>query len=195
MRTYLLTPHESVTVVDHSPERLLVDIRYEPDGLTPPAHLHPDQDEAFEVVSGTIGVRLAGSTRVLIPGDLITIPRGTPHTMWNAGAEPARARWALAPAGRTVEWFSLLDRYQRVNGRTPGLATFASWLRAYPDVFRLAGPAVLLRPLLAFLGAFAPTAPTRPISRMSTARPGSGRFSGWSAGLRRDRDARVGGRS
>ena len=90
MSTYHLTPHESVTLIDHSPERLLVDVRYEPDGSAPPAHFHPGQDETFEVVSGTIGVRLNGKTRVLIGGDVLEIPRGTPHSMWNAGSEPAR---------------------------------------------------------------------------------------------------------
>ncbi|MBV9167829.1 MAG: cupin domain-containing protein [Solirubrobacterales bacterium] len=48
--------------------------------------------------------------RVLRTGDTLTIPRATPHKMWNADTEPASALWRTHPAGRTASWFRTLDR-------------------------------------------------------------------------------------
>lgn len=145
-----LTPHESVTVVEHSPERLVVDVSYAPGGSRPPAHLHPAQDERFEVRSGTLRVKVGGEERELRAGDVLEIPRGTKHAMFNAGDEPATAVWTTSPAGRTLGWYRNLDA---IPGR-PGAVTLAPALLEYDDVFRLAGPRWLIRPLLRVLTVF-----------------------------------------
>ena len=51
-----LTPHETLTVVENSVDRLVVDVTYAPGGSAPPTHYHPTQDERFEVRSGVLGV-------------------------------------------------------------------------------------------------------------------------------------------
>jgi len=71
-----LTPHESVTVRERGPDRLVVEAIYAPGGSPTPAHFHPDQDERFEVTAGRLSVRLAGKERVLGPGDVLDVPRG-----------------------------------------------------------------------------------------------------------------------
>jgi quercetin dioxygenase-like cupin family protein len=139
-----LTPHESVTVVEHSAERLVVDVTYAPGGSAPPAHAHPAQDERFEVRSGVLGVRIGGEKRELRAGDVLEIPPGTRHAMFNAGDGPATAVWTTSPAGRTLEWFRNLDA---IPGR-PGAVALAPSLLEFDDVFRLAGPRWLLRPFL-----------------------------------------------
>src|SRR5688500_6442790 len=103
--TLPLTPHEHVTVLEHTPDRLVVEVVYDAGGRKPPAHVHPAQDERFEILSGRLAVRLGGEERTLQAGDVLEIPRGTSHAMANAGDEPARARWETAPAGRTLDWF------------------------------------------------------------------------------------------
>jgi quercetin dioxygenase-like cupin family protein len=144
--TYLLTPSESVTVVSDTPEALEVEGVYGPGGSPPPAHLHPEQDEHFEVLEGELHVKVAGQERTLVAGEVLDIPRGTPHQMWNPGGEIARVSWRTSPAGRTQEWFATLDELQR-SGRVgrngmPGPLAFAAYLTEYSDVFRLAlGPA------------------------------------------------------
>jgi mannose-6-phosphate isomerase-like protein (cupin superfamily) len=151
MTNYTLTPHETVTVVEHSPERLVVQVVYGVGGSAPPPHLHPSQSERFEVTVGAIGVKIGGAKRVLQAGDVLDIPRGTPHALWNAGDVPATATWITTPAGRTLEWFRALDR---LNERgMPGLRALAPYLREYADVFRIAGPQPVIRPALALLGA------------------------------------------
>ena len=98
MITFQLTPTESVTVVEHAQGRLVVDVTYLPGGKRPPAHLHPAQDERFEIAAGRIGVKLPGERRVCAAGEVLKIPRGTPHVMWNAGDGEARARVQITPA-------------------------------------------------------------------------------------------------
>lgn len=150
MQTFTLTPHESVNVVEHAGERLVVDVTYAPGGKKPPAHLHPAQDEHFVVTAGRVGVKLSSERRELGPGEVLEIPRGTPHALWNAGDEPAMARWTTAPAGRTLDWFRTLDALNREYGELPGIRTFAPVLVEFEDVFRVVGPQFLIRTLARF---------------------------------------------
>ena len=59
-RTLTLTPTESVTIHQSSPELLEVEASYGPSGQAPPKHLHPDQDEHFRVLEGSLPVRASG---------------------------------------------------------------------------------------------------------------------------------------
>lgn len=150
-----LTPSESLEVRSSTPEAFEVEATYGPAGKPPPRHFHPAQDEHFEVLSGTMRVRVDGEERDLSPGEQLEIGRGSAHQMWNPGGEPARVRWRTAPAGRTEQWFRAIDALRREGrvGRNgmPGPLAFAVMLSEYRDVFRLAGPDWLLRPALAAL--------------------------------------------
>lgn len=148
--TYILTPHESVTVVEHGRDRLVVDVTYAPGGKRPPTHLHPAQDERFEITSGLVGVKLPSGRRICAAGEVLEIPRGTPHALWNAGEEPARAVWVTAPAGRTLAWFRTLDALNRAHGGLPGVVGFAPYLVEFADVFRVVGPQFAIRALARF---------------------------------------------
>jgi quercetin dioxygenase-like cupin family protein len=137
-----LTPSESVTVRRSTPEAVEVEVRYEPGGERPPAHLHPAQDETFEVLAGVVSVRIGDVEHTYGRGETFEVARGTAHQLWNAGDEPARAIWLTRPAGRTLEWFEALDALQR-SGRVtrngmPGPLTMAVLLTRYRDVFRIA---------------------------------------------------------
>jgi quercetin dioxygenase-like cupin family protein len=154
--TYKLTPHETVTVVSSSPEALEVEATYGASGSPPPPHLHPAQDEHFEVLAGELTARLdGGAERKLHAGDTLDIPRGTKHQMWNAAAAEARVRWTTTPAGRTEDWFRSVDALVRkAGGKQPGPLAFAPLLTEYGDVFRLAvGPDAVVRPALRLVGA------------------------------------------
>ena len=62
----------------------------------PPKHFHPAQDEHFEVLSGSIQVRVEDEERPLAAGEEIDIPRGAVHQIWN----PALAGLALIGRAR-----------------------------------------------------------------------------------------------
>jgi hypothetical protein len=150
-----LKPGESLTVVESSEERLVVEAEYAA-GDPPPAHVHPSQDERFEVLSGRLRVVIGGSERTLLTGDVLEIPRGTAHKMWSETG--ARARWETTPAGRTLSWWRALDAVQR-SGRVgknglPSLPVMAALLTEYDDVFRLAAGGAVVRPALRLLAPF-----------------------------------------
>lgn len=70
-----------------------------PVGAIVPAHLHTREDEWSIVTAGSIGFRSGDTEAVLEQGGYITKPRGEMHTMWNAGAIPARMIEIITPAG------------------------------------------------------------------------------------------------
>ncbi|MGH2963533.1 MAG: cupin domain-containing protein [Solirubrobacterales bacterium] len=155
-RTLKITPTESVTIRESTPELLVVEATYAPAGKEPPKHYHPSQDEHFEVLTGRVEVRAGGEERTVATGETIDIPRGTPHQIWNPGGEPARVVWQTRPGGRTERWFAAIDSLHREGrvGRNgmPGPLAFAALLSEYDDVFRLAvGPEPLVRGGLALL--------------------------------------------
>jgi quercetin dioxygenase-like cupin family protein len=155
--TLKLTPSETVTILQDTPEALEVEGRWGPGGSPPPKHFHPRQDERFEVIDGELHARVDGEERLLRPGDVLEIPRGAVHQMWNPGDAEARATWHTTPAMRTASWFRAIDALHR-SGRVgsngmPGPLAFGVMLSEYRDVFRLAGPDLLLLPAFAVLGA------------------------------------------
>lgn len=150
--TLKITPTAHVTVVEHTPGLLVLEAGYGPASKPPPPHLHPAQDERFTVLEGTLGVRVGGAEHTLGVGDTLDVPRETVHQMWNLAQAPARVRWEVRPAGRTLEWFRAFDALHR-SGQVAGNGLpkphhLAALLTEYRDVFRLAGPAGALAPAL-----------------------------------------------
>jgi quercetin dioxygenase-like cupin family protein len=154
--TLKITPTESVTIRNSKPEVLEVEATYGPEGSAPPKHYHPGQDEHFEMLAGTVRVRVDGEERDLAKGDEIDVPRGAVHQVWNPSEESARLKWETRPAGRTEEWFKAIDSLHREGkvGRNgmPGPLAFAALLTEYGDTFRLAAkPEPVIRGALALL--------------------------------------------
>lgn len=152
-----ITPSEAVVIRRVSTEMLEVEASYRPGGSRPVRHLHPQQDEHFEILEGELTVRTNAGECTFRAGQSFEIPRGTPHQMWNAGTTPTRALWQTRPALRTERWFRDIDAIHR-SGRVgrngmPGPLAFGAMLTRYRDVFRLAGaPDWVTRPVLAALG-------------------------------------------
>ena len=121
-------------------------VEYLPGSPFPPNHLHPDQDEHFEVEHGQMLFVVGGDERVVGAGGTVDIPRGTPHQARNASsAAPAVVRWETRPALRTGEFFAVAARL----GDGAGPLESALLAHEYRDVFRLTGPVRLLVPVLA----------------------------------------------
>ena len=69
-----------------------------------PVHVHSWQEERFEVLSGTLGSRVAGVERAHKPGDgAVVVPAGVEHTVWNGGDEEVRALVEFRPASSRSE--------------------------------------------------------------------------------------------
>jgi len=76
----------------------LLEFELSPDGHVPGAHLHPEQEERFHVLEGTMKFRLGMRTIVAGPGESVVVPAGRVHRFANGGDEPARARVEVVPA-------------------------------------------------------------------------------------------------
>src|SRR5919112_1288184 len=67
------------------------------------AHIHAEQEERFEVVSGTMKFRMNGKKIVAGPGETVVVPAGARHKFANGGGEPAVVRVEVRPALRMAE--------------------------------------------------------------------------------------------
>jgi quercetin dioxygenase-like cupin family protein len=115
-----------------------------PGGFVAAEHVHPNQEERFEVRAGTLGLRVDGVERVLRAGDVAVVPPGRPHAWWNAGDDEARLLGELRPALRTEMFFETffgLAQDGKVNRKgLPNLLQLAVLMREYPEEIRLARP-------------------------------------------------------
>ena len=85
---------------DTAGELLAFELTLDPDGHVPGAHIHPEQEERFEVVSGTMKFRMNGKRIVAGPGETVVVPAGARHKFANGGDEPAVVRCEVRPALR-----------------------------------------------------------------------------------------------
>lgn len=131
--TLALSPSQTLRVIDSTPAALVVESTWAPGPGEPPrAHLHPAQQETFEVLEGELTVELdGGPPQVLGAGETLGIPARTVHRMWNAAGEPVRASWRIAPRLGTEEMFRYLDA-----GLSPLRAVLLLW--RFRREFRLA---------------------------------------------------------
>jgi len=71
-----------------------------------PLHVHPLQEEHFEVLSGTFGVQIGNERRSLGEGEKATVAPGTPHRWFNEDDQrEARVSVELRPALNTETFF------------------------------------------------------------------------------------------
>ena len=85
-----------------------------PPRLIAPRHVHHHDDEAWYVLEGILRVQLGETVIEASTGSGILVPRGTPHTYWNAG--PGRLRYLLI---MTPNIFSLIQGIHALKERTP----------------------------------------------------------------------------
>jgi mannose-6-phosphate isomerase-like protein (cupin superfamily) len=60
-------------------------------------HLHRSDDEAWFVLTGRLGFQVGDEQREVAAGKSILVPRGTPHSFWNAVSEPTRYLLVMTP--------------------------------------------------------------------------------------------------
>lgn len=140
------------TAAETQGEILEMEVCYAPAGAYPPEHYHPDQDEHFEVLKGRLQVRLNGREYSFEAGQTIDIPRGTAHTMRNAGGAEASVIWQVRPAMKTQAFYETLFGLA-ADGQTnrhgvPKPLQLAVLLQAYRAEFVLCRPSLPVQKLL-----------------------------------------------
>lgn len=87
-------------------ELLRIAMGVRPGGFVAAEHVHPHQEERFDIRCGQITLRVDGQERVYRAGERITIPRNTPHVWWNSGSGHLRVTLDFRPAGRFAEFIT-----------------------------------------------------------------------------------------
>jgi len=87
-----------VTSADSGGDLAALEVTIPPRTLVKP-HNHSREDEFTVVLAGTVGARVGDEVVEAGAGASLVKPRGTPHAMWNASAEPARVLEVLSPGG------------------------------------------------------------------------------------------------
>jgi mannose-6-phosphate isomerase-like protein (cupin superfamily) len=86
------------TARDTAGELLEFELELTPDGHVPGAHVHPQQEERFHVLSGRMQFRRGWRRVVAEAGETVVVPAGTVHRFENAGDDVARCRVEVVPA-------------------------------------------------------------------------------------------------
>jgi mannose-6-phosphate isomerase-like protein (cupin superfamily) len=86
------------TAAETGGEYLEIDVELTPDGAVPGMHVHPNQEERFEILSGNVRFR-KGLKRVdAKPGDVVVVEPGKAHKFKNKGEQGAAMRVRVTPA-------------------------------------------------------------------------------------------------
>lgn len=173
-------------------ELLTFDLVVEPRGRVPGGHVHPAQQESFEVLAGTMRFRKGPRLVTAGPGETVVVPPGTFHKFADAGDEPAAVRVRVEPALRMELLFeavvALAAEGRTLRSGVPRPIDLALFMREFEaEVASPVAPGLVRAVMapLAWLGSrrgldqrchplAAPIASRRPVP----ARPGAGRASG-----------------
>jgi quercetin dioxygenase-like cupin family protein len=132
------------TAADTNGELLEIDLELAPDGHVPGKHVHPVQEERFEVVGGTMKFKLGRKTVIAHAGDVVTVPAGTPHKFENGGDETAYVRVQVRPALKMEQLFEtaveLAEEGRTTSKGMPKPLDLALFVREYADEVQGAFP-------------------------------------------------------
>lgn len=166
------------TAADTGGDAVVVEVVVQPNGAVAAAHVHPSQEERFQVLRGSLGFRVGREKLVAGPGQRITVPAGTAHKFWNAGDEEAHFICEVRPAlqfEQLLETMFALAADGKCNRKgMPNPLRLAVIANHHFDTVRLPFPPAFLQrfglavgaPLgriLGFTATYEPAAPSIPI--------------------------------
>jgi mannose-6-phosphate isomerase-like protein (cupin superfamily) len=145
------------TSSDTGGEAVVLETFVKPDGFVAAAHVHPYQEERFEILDGSVGFMLGEKEFVAGPGEKLTVPAGTPHRFWNAGEEEARFVCEVRPAlqfEQLIETMFALASDGKTNSRgLPNPLRLAVIANATFDTVRLPFPPAWMQRMGLAMGA------------------------------------------
>jgi mannose-6-phosphate isomerase-like protein (cupin superfamily) len=94
------------TSADTGGEYVKIELRADPGAVVAAAHVHPAQEERFEILSGVFGAKIDRHTYTAYPGNTLLVDPGVAHKWWNAGDTELVFRCTVSPA---LEFESLIE--------------------------------------------------------------------------------------
>lgn len=141
-------------------ERIVVDLELVAGGKVPGTHIHPNQEEKFEVLQGTMKFRYGMKKVVAQAGETVVVPAGKVHDFANAGSEAAHVRVTISPALKMEEMFetnvALATEGKVMKSGMPKPLELALFVEEFKDEVRAPfPPAAVVRALMTPLAAIA----------------------------------------
>jgi quercetin dioxygenase-like cupin family protein len=137
------------TSAETNGEYVLFECLVKASGFVAAAHVHPFQQERFQILEGTVMFRIDGQEVAAEPGDTILIAAGRKHQFWNAGDEDVRFACEVRPAlqfEQLIETMFSLARAGKTNRKgMPNPLRLAVIARAHFDTVRLPFPPVWMQ--------------------------------------------------
>jgi quercetin dioxygenase-like cupin family protein len=133
------------TGADTNGELLAIDLQL-PAGRRVPGgqHIHPLQEERFEVVQGTMRFRMGRKKVIAGPGEVVVVPPGQKHDFANVGDDQALVRVEVRPALKMEQLFEtavgLAEQGRTMLGGIPRPLDLALFTEAFDDEVRAAFP-------------------------------------------------------
>lgn len=118
----------------------------------PPLHSHPTAEESYAVTQGVLEVCVDGTWRKLNPGESVTVPAGTPHTVRNTSGAQVRLVNRHAPAMDFERFFRRMHAMAAAGQVTLPPRGFGSLVRICmlftehePEIVSVKPPAFVMR--------------------------------------------------
>lgn len=96
---------QTYTLKQHSADSMAWHALFPPGTFVPP-HVHPTQDEFVYVLSGRYDLWLDGKEFTATAGDLVRMPKGIPHGIFNKSDADAVSLFWVAPTRSLMELFT-----------------------------------------------------------------------------------------
>ena len=193
------------TAEDTAGELLAFDLVVDPNGRVPGGHVHPVQQETFQVMSGRMKFRKGLRTVIAEPGEEIVVPPGAFHRFANAGDEPAVVRVRVEPALRMEQLYetvvALANEGRTLRSGMPKPLDLAVFMREFEQEVRAPVTPGLVRAVMLPLAWMAVrrgldhryrALPGPATWRPAPTHPGAGRVSGTRPGPARPSTSRPG---
>jgi quercetin dioxygenase-like cupin family protein len=125
-----------ISAAESGGELLAWELWLAPGGRVPSGHVHPGQEERFTVVQGRLRFRVGRRSRVVGPGQSVTVPAGTPHHFANAGPTEAFVLVETRPAMQMQELLQVAGEIARDQHGRPRRLPRPVDLLLFMDEFR-----------------------------------------------------------
>lgn len=137
---------------DTNGELLQFDNYHKAGGVGPMPHLHPLQEETFEVVKGIFAITVNGKEQLLTAGEKAIVPKGAIHYWRNAGKDELYMITEFRPAlhfEEIIETVAALARAGKMDkAGNPNILQMSATLSYFPGEFYLTNPPIFAQRLL-----------------------------------------------
>lgn len=73
-----------------------------------PPHIHPTQDEWVSMLTGELEIEFGPDKHIAKAGDVVRLPMGVAHGIFNRSGATATAMFGVAPSGKLFDLFNAI---------------------------------------------------------------------------------------